>query len=214
MTRLLPLVLAGCLVREDLYDEARARLDAQPHVWADCDGDGWGDPQYVAHLPEVEPACEGTWVDNGRDCDDSDPNTSFRSGALCADELADDWFLYTLPDRELLLVLGERYTLGQAEVRCGPVGWGGALASLHPEDFEQGLRLPDGFVGWVGARPYDAWRWDDGTPVELPFCSTPPEDGGLVVVNPGDTEPCVGGLIDLGASDLGEAPGFLCQRPL
>lgn len=209
-----PLLLTACLVRDDLYLEARERLNDEPHVWADCDGDGWGDPAYVAHLPEVEPACEGTWVDNRLDCDDDNPSTSFRSGALCADEVAETWALYELEERELLLITDGSYTLQQAENRCGPIGWGGELARLTASDLEKGLALPAGFGGWVGASLYGDWEWSDGSAIDLPFCSDAPDAEGLVVIAELGVPTCLGGPDDIGVTDRLEAPGFLCQRPL
>jgi hypothetical protein len=42
--------------------------DVQLELWADTDGDGFGDPEVALE------ACETSrwWVDNARDCDDGD----------------------------------------------------------------------------------------------------------------------------------------------
>ena len=104
--------LSGCLLNPAAYRERREELvceqraeealedgidptevdelrvvcpDALPQLtgaWADCDQDGWGDPEQL-RVAEAEPACGGLWVFNDLDCDDDAVDDGGRRGAVC-----------------------------------------------------------------------------------------------------------------------------------
>ncbi|TNE91656.1 MAG: hypothetical protein EP330_04795 [Deltaproteobacteria bacterium] len=60
--------------------------------WEDGDGDGWGDPAtlYTACFNQGPPTTGGPWVNEGYDCDDTDPNRNPSAQETCNDGLDAD----------------------------------------------------------------------------------------------------------------------------
>lgn len=150
--------------------------------WRDADEDGWGDPAEMERFrwpPEGE-----SWVDNPRDCDDSDPAVRARLGFSCLTGVG-----HVDDSREYLFVdtAADAY---EASALCGDSGFAGVPGGpMRLTDY-----APAGWTGWIGvdaAALFDDWPSlpDDERPVLL--------DAGV---------PSFG--------EVDQAASFVCSRPL
>lgn len=106
--------------------------------WRDADGDGWGDPDET----QVFDWPDAGWVDNARDCDDSDDTVGARLGAAC---VAGTW----ATDGEVeWLFASDLQDLPHAAATCGPSGFAGELGG----DVALLQHAPLTWEGWLGTR--------------------------------------------------------------
>lgn len=147
--------------------------------YLDDDGDGWGVGEPVEQCgPDPQ---TGFTSLNNRDCDDANELVTGRTGSVCPDELVVGGSEYTAvvhSNRDEFVAVHSRGTAlvwaTEAEVACGPWGWGGALASFDGQDdlneVEQALENLDIYAGFVNAGWDDAsssWVWLDGSGLDF-----------------------------------------------
>ena len=173
--------------------EANVDTDcAELRAWyLDGDDDQWGlagDSQDACG-----PSGDYTAV-NDRDCDDTDPTITGRSGSICPDQLVNNG---GEPTQVVGVVVGASEVVAvhtssavvwarAAEDACGPVGWGGGLfAQSDPASIVQALdALPDGQEVWAG---YIGIQFNPNAPF--------PGGGSPQDVVPGQWEFIGGGLV-------------------
>lgn len=212
----------------------------QEQLWfVDADADGWGSPDIEGVL-----ACTGGDTDanplvrNDRDCDDAEALVTGRSGSICPDQLvagADPTeFTPSIIGNEFIAVHESTPVVwpGAGADSCGPLGWGGSLATFGTIGTLEGVldSVPDVWAGWVGYSPTEAaWgHYDlDGTWVaattqlnvdlcddnadysQLPYLA-------LVTDGPGALDYCLGSPLDLEGTTTAAYEQlyahFICER--
>lgn len=175
--------MPGCVVNRDLYDQRLDELKIETGcaelLWPDADRDGWGS--------DAAPSCtvDGPSATNGLDCDDDDRDVTGRTSVLCPADLGErDGVATTVSGPSEFVVVWDPtdpVPPPGANDRCGPLGWGGDLATFADaptvvtvqEQVEARAEVWWGHVGvaWDGPTlDNGAWSWiddaDDGVIVQ------------------------------------------------
>ncbi len=193
------LMATGCGSYWELPGGGIGQCIPKPHYF-DGDGDGWGTESAdkpVQQLCEADVETQYT-SRNGRDCDDSDENTTGRVGATCPAELVvgdADWVGFVGTSSEFVAVLAPSLTEWPEVAASACASWGGWSAEGEPmgwlatfdsvnqlasvQTAIQGALSADAdadYAGFIGISSADGstWTWEDDSALalaDIPACT-------------------------------------------
>ncbi len=164
----------GCGFYWDLRQPIETGCADLSSYFLDEDGDGWGAAGTDILLCGGN-AESGHTARNGLDCDDSVADVTGRIGSICPSSLVTGGASYdavVYGASEFVAVTGETALVWstEAEVACGPWGWGGSLATFDGADdlaaVQNALDAQDIYAGFVDLRwdtTTSTWGWADGS---------------------------------------------------